>query len=56
MGVTESDCCPECERLKGEVKWAQECIVELQHVIRELRHEVANLTFITANLNRNVAA
>lgn len=52
----QPDCCPECKRMKHEVEWAQECIIELQHVIRELRHEVANLTFITYGLNSKAAA
>jgi len=38
--VAEHDChdCPLIERLK----WANDLIVELQHQVRELRHEVEN--------------
>jgi len=35
--------CERCRALQADLKFAQTCIVELQHLIRELRHEIANL-------------
>jgi len=38
--------CEKCGKrrdLEDNLSFAQTCIVELQHIIRELRHEVASL-------------
>jgi hypothetical protein len=38
----------ECQRLKDDLAFAQACIVDLQHIIREQRHEIDNLQFVIA--------
>jgi hypothetical protein len=48
--------CAECERLKDDLAFAQACIVDLQHIIRDLRHEIASLEFVIAQTRPKNAA
>jgi hypothetical protein len=46
----------ECERLKDDLAFAQACIVDLQHIIRDLRHEIVSLEFVIAQTRPKNAA
>lgn len=45
----------EVERLQSDLDFAHSVITELQHVIRELRHEIGTYQFIVRSLKGRLA-
>lgn len=47
--------CPRCEQAEADLKFAQDLIVDLQHLIRDLRHEIENFKAPLAQVERKAS-